>query len=80
MDNVLYSGLTGGYDKNTLLWNMSLGKKLFSKQQGELTASVVDLLNRNKSVNRTVTGTYVEDTQNNVLGRYLMLTFTYTVR
>jgi hypothetical protein len=59
---------------------MSLGKKLFSKQQGELTASVVDLLNQNKSVNRTVTGTYVEDTQNNVLGRYLMLTFTYTVR
>jgi hypothetical protein len=80
MDNVLYSGLTGGYDKNTLLWTMSLGKKLFSKQQGELTVSVVDLLNQNKSVNRTVTGTYVEDTQNNVLGRYFMLTFTYTVR
>ncbi len=58
---------------------MSLGKKLFSKQQGELTFSVVDLLNQNKSVNRTVTGTYVEDTQNNVLGRYFMLTFTYTV-
>jgi len=80
MDNALYSGLSGGYDKNTLLWNMSLGKKFFSKQQGELTASVVDLLNQNKSVNRTVTGTYVEDTQNNVLGRYFMLTFTYTVR
>ncbi len=80
MDNALYSGLSGGYDKNTLLWNMSLGKKLFSKQQGEMTFSVVDLLNQNKSVNRTVTGTYVEDTQNNVLGRYLMLTFTYTVR
>ncbi len=29
MDNVLYSGLTGGYDKNTLLWNMSLGKNFF---------------------------------------------------
>jgi len=80
MDNVLYSGLSGGYDKNTLLWNMSLGKKFFSKQQAELTASVSDLLNQNKSVNRTVTGTYVEDTQNNVLGRYFMLTFTYTVR
>ncbi len=79
IDNVLYSGLTGGYDKDTYLWNMSLGKKLFSKQQGELTFSVVDLLNQNKSVNRTVTGTYVEDTQNNVLGRYFMLTFTYTV-
>ncbi len=78
MDNVLYSGLTGGYDKNTLLWNMSLGKKLFSKQQGEVTISVVDLLNQNKSVNRTVTGTYVEDTQNNVLGRYFMLAFAYT--
>ena len=80
MDNALYSGLSGGYDKNTLLWNMSLGKKMFSKDEGEMTFSVVDLLNQNKSVNRTVTGTYVEDTQNNVLGRYLMLTFTYTVR
>ena len=80
VDNVLYSGLTGGYDKDTYLWNMSLGKKLFSKQQGELTLSVVDLLNQNKSVNRTVTGAYVEDTQNNVLGRYAMLTFTYTLR
>ncbi|MGA9405599.1 MAG: outer membrane beta-barrel protein [Bacteroidota bacterium] len=80
VDNALYSGLSGGFDKNTVLWNMSLGKKLFSKQQGEVTFSVVDLLNQNKSVNRTVTGTYVEDTQNNVLGRYVMLTFTYTVR
>ncbi|HTY11068.1 MAG TPA: outer membrane beta-barrel protein [Bacteroidota bacterium] len=80
VDNALYSGLSGGYNKNSVLWNMSFGKKFFSKQQGELTASVVDLLNQNKSVNRTVTGTYVEDTQNNVLGRYFMLTFTYTVR
>jgi len=80
IDNALYSGLSGGFDKNTVLWNMSLGRKFFSKKQAELTASVVDLLNQNKSVNRTVTGTYVEDTQNNVLGRYFMLTFTYTVR
>ena len=36
IDNVLYSGLTGGYDKNTLLWNMSLGKKFFSKQQARI--------------------------------------------
>ena len=80
VDNALISGLSGGYDKNTVLWNMSFGKKLFAKEQGELTMSVADLLNQNKSVTRTVTGTYIEDTQNNVLGRYYMLTFTYTVR
>jgi len=80
MSNVLYSGLSGGYDKNTLIWNVNLGKKFFANQRGDLTFAAVDLLNQNKSVNRTVTDSYIEDTQNNVLGRYYMLTFTYTVR
>ena len=80
MNNALTSGLSGGFNKNILLWNVNLGKKLFANQRGELTLGAIDLLNQNKSVNRTVTETYIEDSQNNVLGRYLMLTFTYTVR
>ena len=46
----------------------------------DLRLTVTDLLDQNKRINRTVTETYVEDTQNQALGRYLMLTFTYTVR
>jgi hypothetical protein len=80
LSNILYSGLTGGYDQNYVLWNAALGKKFFQNDRGEIQLSVNDILRQNKSVSRTVTDTYVEDTQNKVLSRYVMLTFTYTVR
>jgi hypothetical protein len=78
--NMLYNGLSGGFNQNFVLWNLSLAKKLFENQRGELRGSVSDLLNQNTSVSRTVTETYLEDRQNEALGRYLMLSFTYTLR
>jgi hypothetical protein len=80
MSNILYTGLSSSYNQNYLLWNIALGKKFLSDQKGEIRLTVTDLLNQNKSVNRTITETYVEDTQNEVLGRYSMLTLTYTLR
>jgi hypothetical protein len=79
-NNTLYTGLTGGFNQNLWLWNISLGKKLFSDQRGEIRFILTDILNQNKSINRSITETYVQDTQTNVLGRYLMLAFTYTLR
>lgn len=78
--NTLYTGLTGGYNQSYVLCNLGLGKKLLENDRGELRLSVTDLLNQNRNVNRTVTETYVEDTRNQVLGRFIMLTFTYTLR
>jgi hypothetical protein len=80
LSNILYNGLTGGYDQNYILWNAAIGKKFFQNDRGEIRLSVNDILRQNKSVSRTVSDTYVEDTQNKVLGRYVMLTFTYTIR
>ncbi len=80
VNNVLYTGLSGGYNQDAVLWNLSLGRKFLSDQKGELRVGVTDLLNQNKSINRTVTETYVEDDQNAALGRYLMATFTYTIK
>ena len=59
---------------------MSLAKKLFAKQAGEIKLSVFDLLGQNKSLSRTIASTYIEDDRNEVLTRYLLLTFTYTIR
>jgi hypothetical protein len=59
---------------------VSLGKKFFENQRGELRIAVTDLLDQNKSLNRSVTETYIEDVENQILGRFLMVTFTYTVR
>ncbi|HQT90510.1 MAG TPA: outer membrane beta-barrel protein, partial [Candidatus Kryptobacter bacterium] len=80
VSNALTSGLAQGYNQNIILWNIAVGKKFFANERGELQLSVNDLLGQNKSVNRTVTDTYVDDTSNEVLTRYVMLTFSYTVR
>jgi hypothetical protein len=80
LNHQYYSGLGAGYNQNYLLWNMSLAKKVFKKQQGEIKLSVYDLLNQNKSITPTVTETYTQYTKANVLQRYFMLTFTYNLR
>lgn len=74
------SGLSQGLDNNYLLWNMSISKKVFNNQKGEVSLSVNDLLKQNVSVQRNVTGAYIEDVQTNVLQRYFMLNFTYNIR
>ncbi|MCX2739405.1 TonB-dependent receptor [Pontibacter anaerobius] len=74
------SGLSEGVDQAYLLWNMSLGKKVFKNQQGEISLSVNDLLKQNVSIERNIAADYVEDVQSTVLQRYFMLTFTYNLR
>ncbi len=76
----LYQGLGEEFDQNYLLWNMSIGHKLFKDNRGEISLSVFDLLNQNNSISRTVTETYIENVQTNVLQRYLMLNFKYDLR
>ncbi|MEO6232229.1 MAG: TonB-dependent receptor [Ferruginibacter sp.] len=80
VDNQSYSGLSGGLNQNYWLWNAAIGKKFLKKKEAELKLSVFDLLKQNQSITRTVTGSYIEDTQSQVLQQYFMLTFTYSVR
>jgi hypothetical protein len=80
VNNTLYTGLAGGYNQDIVIWNVGLGKKFFSDQRGEVRLSANDILNQNKSVSRTITDSYVQDTQTQVLSRYFMLAFTYTLR
>lgn len=75
-----YSGLSADIKNNTLLWNLGFGKKFFENKQGELRLSLFDILGQNTSIQRNVTESYIEDVQTTVLQRYLMLTFTYSLR
>jgi len=63
-----------------MLWNASIGYKFLKDRSLELKAGVQDILAQNRSISRTVTDTYVEDSQALVLGRYLLFTLTYTLR
>ncbi len=62
------------------LWNASIGSKLFKGNAGELKLTAYDLLNQNKSLSRSVTDTYIESSNTEVLKQYFMLTFTYNLR
>ncbi len=80
LNNQMYNGLSAGYNQSYFLWNMSAGKKLLKSRKGELKLSVFDLLKQNRSINREVTETYIEDVRNQVLQQYFMLTFSYNLR
>ena len=78
--NTLYNGSTGNLHERSSLWNINFGKKFLADDRGEIRASVTDVLNQNQSINRSVTETYIEDSENNVLGRYFMIVLTYMLR
>lgn len=75
-----YAGLSDSFNQQYALWNISAGKKVFSKQQGEIKLTIFDVLKQNNSIARNVTDTYIEDTRANVLTQYFMLVFTYNIR
>jgi len=77
--HVMNSGLSEGFNQNFILWNMEVGKKLM-KQKAELKLSVFDLLKENQSISRSITGSYIEDSQTQILTQYFMVSFVYNIR
>ncbi|MEZ4883639.1 MAG: TonB-dependent receptor [Chitinophagales bacterium] len=75
-----YTGLSDGFNQNFLLWNASIGKKLFKDNRGEISLAVFDILKQNNNISRNVTSTYIEDSETNALQQYALLTFTYQLK
>jgi hypothetical protein len=80
VNNQLFTGLAQGFNQNYTLWNAALGKKFLKDQKGELRFSVFDLLRQNQSIVRNVTETFIQDTQNQVLQQYFLVSFFYNLR
>ncbi|UAY54385.1 outer membrane beta-barrel protein [Arachidicoccus terrestris] len=78
-DYTFYAGLPKGQNTAIPIWNAGIAK-LFWNQAGELKLSVHDILNQNKGIDFTRTDNVIGWTQNNILKRYFMLTFTYNLR
>ncbi|MGL5912905.1 MAG: outer membrane beta-barrel protein [Bacteroidales bacterium] len=75
-----YRGLAEGYNQEYVRLDASIGKKFLKGNRGELKFFVYDILNQNQSYGRSVTESYIEDWSTNVLSRYFLLSFTYTLR
>ncbi|SKB78209.1 CarboxypepD_reg-like domain-containing protein [Parapedobacter luteus] len=80
VNHQLNTGLSEGYDNSIFLANMSIGKKLLRNERAEVSLNVYDLFGQNNNIRRDITETYIQDSQSNVLQRYVMLSFTYNIR
>jgi len=78
-NTILNTGRTNGYNTTIPLWNTSLAKSLLKNDRGEIKFSVMDLLNRNTGITRSINQGSIVDEQYNVLRRYFLLSFTYSL-
>ncbi|MFZ5553333.1 MAG: TonB-dependent receptor [Bacteroidota bacterium] len=76
----LYNGLGDAFNQQYILWNGGFAYKFMKNNAAELKLSVFDILKQNNSISRTVTETYIEDTQSQVLTRYFMLSFSWNLK
>ena len=72
-----YRGYGDDYNRDMVLWNGDLSKKVFKNKQGTIKLSVYDILKQNRSYTRTTTDNYREDLHSNTLGRFAMISFMY---
>lgn len=74
------SQIAPGFRKSVTMWSAALNCLMFKKQQGVLRLAVYDILKQNAGVYRTITPTYTEDRQTQVLQQYFLLSFIYNLR
>lgn len=78
VNELINRGYSGGYNTDYLLWNASLGKKLLKDKSLQLSVNLYDALNQNRSISRSVSELAITDSRTNILGRYFMISLTYT--
>lgn len=71
---VILRGYGSGYDDDYVRWNLSVGKNIKSFN---ITLTAQDLLDSARSLRRTVQDDYVQNSYTNVLGRRIILSFTW---
>ena len=78
-DYYLTTGVSTGYNTKVPLLNTSLSKLMFKNKAGQLKFEVHDLFNQNQSLTRNFTTNGYQDVRTNVIRRYFMLSFTYSL-
>ncbi len=79
LNYTINSGRADGYNTNIPLWNASVAKSFLKNKRAEIKLSAFDLLNQNLGINRNANQNYIEDVRYNVLQRYFLLSFTFSL-
>lgn len=78
-DYSVYSQETFGEERAVPIWKASITRYFLPNDRGQLRLSANDILNRNIGLNRNSQLNYVEEERIASLGRYVMLTFAYSI-
>ncbi len=80
LDYSIYNFAGSDFNAKVPIWNASVSKFFLKGNRGELKFSVVDMLNRNVGINRIAQSNFVQDERIRSLGRYFLLSFTYSLK
>lgn len=80
LSGIILTGYGSGYNQNYLLWNPSLSLKVFKNKAGQVKVSVFDALKQNQNISHNVSALSISDTRTNILQRFVLFSFTYTLR
>ncbi|RYE20625.1 MAG: TonB-dependent receptor, partial [Sphingobacteriaceae bacterium] len=69
--------VAAGFQRSINLLNLSVARLIQKRDRGEIKLSCYDLLNQNISAYRYATANTTVDAQNQILKRYLLLTYAY---
>ncbi len=71
------SGYSNGFNTKEWRWNASISYMFLRNKSATIALEGKDLLNQQQNINRSETAQAITDTENYILGRYAMVTFTY---
>ncbi len=71
------SGYGDGFKQNEVLWNASASKSFLKNNQGTLRFKIYDILQQRSNISRSITASYIQDSEYNTLGSYFMIHFIY---
>lgn len=79
LDYLIYNSETTDYHQVIPLWNMFISRFILKNNTGELKVGVNNLLDQSLSVSQSASSNYLQQQVTNNLGRYLMVSFTYSL-
>jgi outer membrane receptor protein involved in Fe transport len=79
LNYAIYKSLTTDFYQQVPVWSASLSGFFLKNKRGELKLSGINLLDRTLGVNQRTSVNYLEQERIRSLGRYFMLSFTYSL-
>lgn len=76
----LYTDTNFGTDQSIPIWNASVSYSFFKSKRMNIMLTALDILNKNRGIERVSSENYFEESHREVLSNYFMLSLTYNLK